>query len=310
MAVHVARWEGLVTQPGLYLGTPEQRYHDDPCPEPSLSATVAKIGLNKAMSKARAAHPRLRGLDYPEDLLEAEEEEKVIAWFMDVGSAVHSLSLGAGPLITEVKADNWRGKENGQLKKDIRAEGRIPLLTKHWNLAHRMAKRLRPALVNLMGENFPAEVMACAKSEHGWWIRSLFDGAAPDLRVICDVKATQLDVSPQEAQRTVNRNGNQFQSSFYNYNADRLDPKGMGRRKFVFAFQEMQYPHEIAMVYPDEALKTKGDMEVEAAMRLWDRAMKTGEWPGYPTEPIPVSPENWAIRKMEERLEREDLADG
>lgn len=117
MTVYVAPWEGLVTQPGLYLSTPEERYHSDPCPEPSLSASVAKIALNKAMSKARAAHPRLRDDDYPADLVAAEEEEKVITWYMDVGSAVHTLSLRAGPLITEVRADNWK-------KRTIRNSGR------------------------------------------------------------------------------------------------------------------------------------------------------------------------------------------
>jgi hypothetical protein len=309
MTFHVAPWEGFVTEPGLYLGTPEERYHSDPCPEPSLSATVAKIALNKAMSKAKAAHPRLRGDDYPQDLLDAEDDERVIQWFMDVGSAVHSLSLGAGPSITEIRAPNYKKKDAQELKKEIRAAGRIPLLTKHWNLAHRMAQRLRPVLVNLMGEDFPAEVMACSKSEHGWWIRSLMDGASPDLRVICDVKTTQLDMSPREAARTVNRNQNAFQSEFYEYNADRLDPGGIGRRKWYFIYQEMDWPHEIAIVYPDEALKTKGRMEVEAAMRLWDRAMKTGEFPGYSLEPLPIAPENWAMRALEMRLEEPDLAD-
>lgn len=299
MSFHVARWEGVVTQPGLYLGTPEERYHADPCPDPSLSATVAKIGFEKCLSKARAAHPRLRLPDYPED---PPTEDKNPPWYMDVGSAVHSVALRSGPQVVLVQANDWRTKDAQRIRTELRMERCIPLLPKHYDLAMRMATKLQPILFDQLGTNFAAEAMAVSQSEYGWWTRSLLDAASPDLRKIVDLKTTALDMSPRQAGRTVNRNGNQFQSSFYERNLDRLDPGGMGRRQFLFIFMEFSYPYEVAIVYPDEALKTVGDQQVDAAMRLWDHGMTTGEWPGYPKEPQPVKPENWTLRELEDHL--------
>ena len=300
MSFHVARWEGLVTAPGIYLGTPEERYHDDPCPEPSLSATVAKIAFEKCLSKARAKHPRLRLPDYPED---EEEEDRNPPWYVDVGSAVHSLALRSGQEVVHVAVKDWRSKDAQRIRAEYRNARCVPLKTKHYDVAQRMATRLQPFLFNLLGTDFAAEAMACSQhGDYGWWLRSLLDGASTDLRVLADVKTTSLDVSPRAAGRTVNRNGNQFQSSFYVKNLDQLDPAGMGRRKFHFVFQEVEYPHEISIVHPDPALMSLGDDQVEASMRLWDRAMKSGEFPGYPQASQSVGPENWAMRELQERL--------
>ena len=307
MSFHIARWEGVVTEPGIYLGTPEERYHEDPCPEPSLSASVAKIAYGKCLSKAKAAHPRLRDPDYPED--EVAEEQANPPWYRDVGSAVHSLVLMAGQEVVEVKAKDWRSGPAKELRAALRLERKTPLLTKHYDRAFRMAARLRPALQNIMGSDFAAEAMACSKSEFGWWTRSLLDASSTDLRQIVDLKCTALDVNPHDAARTVSRNGNQFQSQFYIRNLDQLDPGGMGRRRFNFVFQEFQYPHEIAIVHPDPALASLGDEQVERALRLWDQAMKTGRWPGYPIESQPVAPENWLRREHEDRIIEDEIAE-
>jgi hypothetical protein len=303
----VKQWEGVVDGPGLYLGVPEDIYHSDACPEPSLSASVAKIGLQKSMRKARAAHPRLREPDFPEDM-DDDETERSPPWYIDVGSAVHSIALGAGQPVVQVRAPNWRKGDAKDMRKALRADRKIPLLTKHYDLAQRMATTLRPVLRDLLGNTWAAEAMACSKdSEYGFWVRSLMDGVSTDLRTIVDVKTTSLDMSPREAGRTVNKNGNTFQSSFYTRNLDNLDPGGMGRRAFCFVFCEVEYPHETAIVHPDEALKTMGDMQVSAACKLWDRALRSGEWPGYPREPQSIGPEGWAMREVESRLAMDDL---
>jgi hypothetical protein len=307
MSFLVTKWEGVVAEPGLYLGTPEERYHDDPCPDPSLSASVAKIAAQKALSKARAAHPRLRLPDYPEDP-DSDDGERSPTWYMEVGSAVHSLSLGWGQDPVEVPVPNWRKKDAQELRALLRAERKIPLLTKHYDLAYRMAAKLRPILIDLMGEDFAPEAMACAKDhEHGFWTRSLSDGASTDLRQIVEVKTTQMDASPRAAQRTVNRNNNQFQAAFHLRTLDSLDPEGRGKRRYNWVYQEFAYPYEVCTLHPDPALLSAGDEEVEMAMRLWRRALETGEWPGYPRKSISVGPENFMLRDLEERLLMDEM---
>jgi hypothetical protein len=300
MTFLVAKWEGVVPEPGLYLGTPEERYHADPCPDPSLSASVAKIAFDKAMSKAQAAHPRLRLPDYPED---DTEEERSPMWYQEVGSAVHSLALRSGQDVECSPYRNWRSKDAQQLRAEARNERRILLVPKYYDMAHRMAAKLQPRLFDLMGEDFAAEAMACSKdSKYGYWVRSLFDGTSVDLRRIVELKTTAQDASPAAAQRTVNRNGNHFQSQFYLRNLDNLDPGGMGRRRYNWVFQEFEYPYEIAILHPDPALMSAGDTKVEAAMFLWDKALKSGQWPGYPKESLSVGPEPWMLRDLEERM--------
>lgn len=306
MSFLVTQWEGVVPEPGLYLGTPAERYHEDPCPEPSLSASVAKIGLETCLNKARAAHPRLRLPDFPE---EPVTEEKTPPWYLDVGAAVHSLALRSGQPVVCIQAPDWRKKDAQEIRKDYRNQGCIPLLAKHYDIAQRMALRLQPVLFNLMGVDFAAEAMACSQDrKFGWWVRSLLDGSSTDLRSVVELKTTQMSVAPHQVGRTINRNGNVFQSSFYLRNLDNLDPEGMGKRRYHWVHQEFDYPHEIAITHPDPALLSAGDDMVEMAMRRWDAAVKTGEFPSYPAESQPVGPENWMLRELEDRMTEEEIA--
>lgn len=308
MSFYVAAWEGVVPEPGLYLGTPAERYHEDPCPEPSLSASVAKVAYDTCLNKARAAHPRLRQPDYPE---EPFTEDRSPPWYMDVGSAVHSLALRSGAPVVCIDAPNWRKKDTQELRDQWRNDGAIPLLTKHYDIAQRMALRLQPVLYDLMGVDFAAEAMACSRSEYGWWQRSLLDGVATDLGAIVELKTTSMSVAPRQIARTINRNANHFQASFYLKNLDRLDPPGTGKRRYHWVHQEVEYPHEISVSHPDPALMTAGDEMVEAAMKLWHKAMTTGIWDGYPRVSQPIAPENWMLRELEDRLMMdEELQDG
>lgn len=298
MSFHAEVWDGLVKGPGLYLGIPAERYHADPTPEPSLSASVAKIAWEKSLRKAKEAHPRLRSPDYPED---PQETDVTPPWYVEVGRAAHTLTLGAGAEPVWVSYSNWRTKDAREERDAIYKEGRIPLLKKHYDLAERMAKEARPFIKELFGAETITEAMICSQ-ENGFWRRSLIDVTSVDLRRLGDFKTTSRDMSPLQASRAVSLNGNEFQASFYTRNADALDPDGIGRREFYFVFQEVEYPHELSVVFCDEALKSQGDIEVENAIRLWDRAMKTGNFPGYDRKPYSVGPENWAIRRLEDRL--------
>jgi hypothetical protein len=301
MSFAVSRWVGVVPEPGLYLGTPEERYHLDPCPDPSLSSSVAKIAVQKALSKARAAHPRLRLPDYPEE--ENGDDDASPKWYQEVGSAVHSMALRSGPEIECAPYQNWRTKDAQQYRAEQRAARRITLIPKHYDRACRMAAKLQPILFDLMGKDFAAEAMACSQDEeHGFWVRSLMDGTSVDLREIVEIKTTQMDANPRAAQRTVNRNGNQFQAAFYLRNLDNLDPTGLGKRRYNWLYQEFAYPYEVAILHPDPALLSAGDEEVAMAMRLWRHALETGEWPGYPRQSQSVGPENFMLRDLEERL--------
>lgn len=68
-----------IERPGLYLGVPEAEYHADPCPEPSLSSTIAKTLLASSPLHAAVRHPRL-----------ARQQQKVEREAFDRGKVAHA----------------------------------------------------------------------------------------------------------------------------------------------------------------------------------------------------------------------------
>ncbi|GBR70939.1 hypothetical protein [Gluconobacter kanchanaburiensis] len=86
-----------IEKPGIY-DMPEAVYHSDPCLEPSLSNSIARVLLDQSPMHAHYAHPRLN--------LKREPFEVTAA--MDFGTALHKLLLGKGAAIVEVKADAYR----------------------------------------------------------------------------------------------------------------------------------------------------------------------------------------------------------
>lgn len=308
-----AVWEGHVTGAGVYLGVKEAVYHADPCPEPSLSSHVAKIALARSVRHAQLAHPR-----FPEPILpntarayradqeaarlaRGEEEKPVMpARHLRIGTAAHTLTLGAGAPAVDCKVDNFKTKD-AQTRRDlVLRNGGVPLTTEDYWIAKDMAAVAKPFITDYLGGYFVPEAMI-AWSEGGFWRRGLVDILRPDLAVAGDLKTSALELPPDAAARLVAQRNNTFQERFQTRGYDLIDPANVGRRRFYFFVQEVDYPHEITVVESDEALKTKADEQVAGACALWDRAMRTGIWPGYAKEPVFASPTPWQLKEWEER---------
>lgn len=296
-------WAGKVDGPGLYLGVPEAVYHADPCPAPSLSSHVAKIALKRSALHAKAAHPRLA--DPIEEDDEEDEDPPTPASFLLIGQAAHSLTLGRGAPVVEIPVKAFRTKEAKARRALVLEHGGIPLKTKHFRTAHRMAEIARPVFAAELGGEFIPEAMLVWQ-ERGMWRRGLIDGVSPDMRVAGDYKTSGRPCPPDVATQFVNANGYPFQERFYNRGFDRLDPQGMGRRRFFFMFQEVEYPHAISIVHTDEGNRSLADEHVEAACNIWDRALVTGNWPSYPRAPAIASPKPWDLTTWEERMINDD----
>src|SRR5690606_29585641 len=91
-------------------------YYADPCPEPSLSQSIAHVLLAKSPLHAWLQHPRLGG------------KARAATKAMDEGSLVHALLLGQDDQIVEVDADSWRTNAAKEQRDAARAEGKIPVL--------------------------------------------------------------------------------------------------------------------------------------------------------------------------------------
>jgi hypothetical protein len=301
--VNVHRWTGAFQGEGVYIGTPMADYRADPCPTPSLNNSVARLVIGKSLAHAKAAHPRLA--EAWSDDEEDEAEEKRITRAMDIGSAAHRLAFGVGDDICIVHAENWRKKDAQEAAKVARVANEIPLLPKEYRRAKAMAAISGPIITDLLGGSVAAEVMIACQEDGKFWRRGLIDRCSADLRVIIDFKTTATDLTPASAKAHVYTAEHFFQEAFYRRILDRLDPAGMGRRRFCFLYQEQKPPFGCVLVEIDEAGRTCGEQDVDRACRLWDAALTTGEWPGFPLGPHIATPTSWVLERRARQAEVE-----
>ena len=109
----------MINTPGIYEITATE-YHADPCPEPSLSASVARTLIDRSPLHAWMQHPKLGN----------QQEEKPAAR-LSLGSAAHSVILqGDWESIGFIDKDSFRTNEAKDQRDYIVAAGGTPLLEK------------------------------------------------------------------------------------------------------------------------------------------------------------------------------------
>jgi hypothetical protein len=111
---------------GDHVVTSAADYHADPCPAPSLTASIANILINESPAHARAAHPRLNP-----NFVRAEESR------FELGTVLHQLILEGIDNAHVVHADSWRTAAAKEARDEARAHGRVPLLAAQYDEAKR-----------------------------------------------------------------------------------------------------------------------------------------------------------------------------
>jgi len=292
-----------ITKPGIYRGIDVAAYHDDPCPEPSLSQSIAKVLRDYSPLHAAAKHPRLSTPAPPD---EDEEPEKYVKAKV-IGDAAHALMIGRGKTLAIGQFDSWRGKEPTAFKDAARAAGKIAILDRHYKQAGRLvdaaAAQLRrheeaDALTQGAGE------VALIWREGETWFRCLVDWLHDDLRAADDYKTTGMSVAPHLLGLRAEAGGWHVQAAMIERGLDALDPKGAGRRKYRFVAQEQDAPHALNVMVMTEQWLTMGRKQLAYAVGIWNDCMATGQWPGY--LPRAVRPEfpgyreqQWLTREIE-----------
>lgn len=257
-----------ISAPGVY-DLPAAIYHADPCPEPSLSSSVAKAIVLHSPLHAKFKHPRL-----------TEQEPKEPSAQRDIGSAVHEMALGAGPGFVIIEKDSYRTDVAKAARKAAYAEGKTPLLTADYETARGMATILRPVVQSFLKGPSLAEAVI-AWRENGAWCRTMVDAMDAGKRIILDIKTTEASCDPYSINRRFNEDANDIQAAFIERGLDALDPDGRGRRKFIFIYQEQSPPHAVTPLLVSEASLTVARHSVEFAIATWADCLARNEWPGY-----------------------------
>ncbi len=284
---------------GIYSVAPEI-YHQDPCPQPSLSGSVGIPLIHRSPRHAWWAHPRLN----PNHVNEQSKR-------LDLGSAAHALVLGAGAKIEVIEAEDYRTNAAKGWRDKAYAEGRIPVLRHVYHDAVQMAEAAKvffDAAIPSWTAGKPEQVLIWREGEV--WCRGMVDWLTTDLLTVVDYKTTGLSANPADAERGLFDLNYHFKTAFYERGLNVLDPANTGRRRFLFVFQETEAPFECSLLRLSEGAMTIGRKQATYAIRRWQQCMGSREWPGYGTVEFCASTPPWIEKRWLEREMNDPFATG
>lgn len=263
-----------VTEPDVYL-MDEATYHGDPVPEGSLSQS----GVKALLRPGGPARYRHGGSSEPTPA-------------MELGTAAHSLVLGTGAPIHEVKADNWRGNAAKDAADTARAVGKIPLLSRDVTTVREMAAALRQHKLAsaLLREGRGEAELSGFWTEGGIWRRCRWDWL-PDWRALAVDYKTCADASPAGFAKAIDNYGYHIQAEFYSDGYQAL----IGERpQFTFIAQEKEPPYLVGVYQVDAEARQVARGQIERALRIYRRCTQAGEWPGYSEETVTLALPTWS----------------
>jgi PDDEXK-like uncharacterized protein DUF3799 len=279
-------------RPGIYQMSADT-YHADPCPIPSLSASIAHILCSQSPLHAWTAHPRLN----PNYIREE-------ATRMDIGSIVHALVLEGENKACVLDFPDRRTNAYKQAHAAAMAAGEIPVLRKDFEDIKGMVVSLRQhldkhrKLQTALMEGRP-EVTLIWKEDNGVVCRARPDWLSDDHRRIEDYKTRSGTANPEVVSRTIFTEGWDIQAAFYIRGLKALDPRA--EPMFRFVLQETYPPYAVSVVAlgPDSLMLA--DKKVLWAIDTWKRCLDANEWPSYPGEVCYATLPAWEEARWLER---------
>lgn len=284
-----------ITKPPVTAGVHDLSrvdYDADPCPEPSLSSSIAKILLTKSPAHARLAHPRLN------PAFEPDNDRKY-----DLGSLAHAMMLGEHDRIVAIDAADYRTDAAKSARDAALALGKVPALAKVVAQAEKMAAAARRQLdASEHGEAFtngkPEQTLVWQMGDV--WCRSRLDwvprnGAAQRWY---DYKTTGASANPLEWWRTMYNTGGDVQEAFYRAGIKAVF--GTAFVDFLFVVQETEPPYALSVCALSGEAQALADDKVARAVGIWGWCLKNDRWPGYSRETAYLFPPKWEQTREED----------
>lgn len=287
-----------IDRPGVYDISAED-YHADPCPQPSLSSSMAKILYQRTARRAQSAHPRLN------PAFEPDNADK-----FDMGKAAHALMLGDPQKFAVIDATDWRTKDAKAARDAAHASGKIPLLKEQWDRVNAMVAAGRAQLAahadsaDAFSDGKPEQTLIWR--EDGIWCRARLDWKPNKGPVFHDYKSTDASASPDAWHRILFGLGYDMQAAFY-----RRGIRALGlcdNPEFKFVVQETDDPFDLCVIGLMPGAIDLADKKVDEAMRRWKWCLTNDRWPGYPTRTCYIDAPAWHENEVLAREVRDDDA--
>lgn len=289
-------------RPGIHKISADE-YQADPCPQPSLSASIAKVLLAESPAHARFAHPRLNPAH-------VEDQDPKF----DAGKALHALFLEGEDhltVCTELSPSTgqpitaWQTKKAKEFRAAARAQGLIPVLPHQEGELRTALSLLRERVESLdcdpvafAPEGLPEQTLVW-QEENGIWCRARLDWLHGNYRTIDDLKIV-ASASPGMGFGQFGRNvwslGHDVQAAFYCRGVKMLtgvDPV------FRFVAFEEDPPHQISMASLGSIGRAIAETKVARAIALWGQCLEKNHWPGYPRWPVELEAPAYELGKWE-----------
>lgn len=271
---------------------PEDMYHADPCPEPSLSSTMANTIIEKTEVEAMMGSQRLN----PKYVSKTSD-------VMSLGNIAHAMLLSNDESVYEIApVDAWRTNEAKEMKADIERRNKIALNTKTSSIivdVRAMIESLHKQLS--VHKEYPdlfkkgrGEVSGFCKDEIlNIWLRARFDWLPEDYEdLIVDYKTTGLDFDQWEKNELWK--GKYIQNPHYRKVYDTITGK---KSKFIWVVQQTKAPFLIKIYEIDDGYNETVDMRYNHSSKVFQKCIKSGEWGGTLPYAIHSFPPPWVMDK-------------
>jgi hypothetical protein len=267
---------------GIFDGKADGYHADQHGDNITLSSSIANLLINRSPLHAWTAHPRLN------PNWEPEVDDK-----FDIGTAVHALLLQGLNVMEVLAYPDFKSNAAKESRDAARANGRIPILTKHAKLVEEMCNAVAPQLATFdvdptpLTGGKPEQTMVWQDAQTGVWCRARIDWLHDDLSAIDDLKTTTRSAHPEAFAKNLYSYGCDVQAAFYLRGIDKM-PYEIGQRlaptRWRWIVVETSPPYGLSVIEPGPAVLELADAKVDAALKLWAECLERDSWPGYPTK--------------------------
>lgn len=279
-------------------------YHSDPCETPSLSASMVKILVKETPQHAWTAHPRLN------PNFETDDDTK-----FSVGNASHALHLGDPQKFAILDFDTFQSKDSKKARDQAFADGKIPILLKHWDRVVEMTSAGReqldsvPDFADVFRTGQPEQTLIWSEGDGAdkVWFRGRLDWLHDDhAKPYDDFKSTAC-ADPGSWSRIVFNVRHDIQAAFYRRGIRAL---GLNRNPVMrFIVQEVEAPYCLSVMQPAPEVLELADREIERAIRRWKWCRGNDRWPGYTAKVHTFDIPGWMeTQRMEREITVEETA--
>ncbi|MFT4088280.1 MAG: PD-(D/E)XK nuclease-like domain-containing protein [Gordonia sp. (in: high G+C Gram-positive bacteria)] len=263
--------------PGLYRGVSDVDYHGD---TGSLSSSGARTILAPS-----SPYLYRDGIDHPSAPTAA----------MELGTAVHTMVLGAGTPIVEIPFTDLRTKAAKEAVAEAKANGQAPLKPAEYRKVKRIADAVRqhPGAAALLESGEPESSIWWEDPATGLTLRARPD-FLPDLpgrTIIVDLKTSQ-SANPASFAKSAATFGYHVQQAWYcdGVREVGLDPDAA----FVFIVVDTNPPHPVSLIQLPPAAQQLGADRMRVAVDLYAECRATNRWPSFGNDIHTIDLPQWA----------------